>query len=69
MVKEPNIESLIKLFRYYQNQAKKCFDLDKDGVSDAGFHYNALSIEKIYSLYDYNMEMALIYEYAILAHI
>lgn len=56
MVENPNIESLIYLFRHYENQANKCFEI-----------YDKL--EQAYFMYDYYMEMASIYEIAILAHI
>lgn len=53
MMPHPPIDKLIYMFRYYENQAKRCFDLYTD-IVDA------------YFMYDYNMEMAGIYEQKIL---
>jgi hypothetical protein len=56
MVENPDINSLILMFRYYENHAKQCFDIYKD-------------LAKAYFMYDYYMEMAGVYEQAILSHI
>jgi len=56
ITKEPSIQSLIYMFNYYKSQAKKCFDVYKD-ILDA------------YYMFDYYMEMADIYERAILSQL
>lgn len=56
MVRNPDINNLIYLFRHYQAQAKRCFDVYK-------------KIDQAYYMYDFYMEMAGVYESAILSHI
>lgn len=49
MVANPDISSVIWMFRHYNALAKRCFDVYKDPV-------------EAYFMYDYYMEMAGIYE-------
>lgn len=56
MVENPDINSLIRMFRHYEKHAKQCFNIYKD-------------LSEAYFMYDYYMEMAGVYERAILSHI
>jgi len=69
MIANPPIDCLIRMFNHYHAHAKQCLDLDKGGISEAGIPYEGLSLEHCYFLYDYNMQMAGIYEQAILAQL
>lgn len=56
MIANPPIDSLIYMFNHYRKQAKWCFEIYPDMV-DA------------YFMHDYYMEMAAIYEQAILVRL
>ncbi len=52
MVKNPDINAVIWMFRHYQNRARDCWDIYKD-------------IEQAAYMWDYNMGMAEMYEYVL----
>lgn len=56
MIANPPIESLIYFFNHYKKQAERCFEIYHD-------------ICEAYFMFDYYMEMATIYEQAILINL